>query len=100
MTPTRLFPLLLPIWRVEVKAKVTEAEPFDLIDRYLERGIAEANLTDAAALAGFFRLDEQLVDRALRFLAGIDHVKIGPGGELSLMELGRRSVRNRTRYRC
>ncbi len=99
MTPTRLFPLLLPIWRVEVKAEVTESEPFDLIDRYLERGIAEAGLTDAAALARFFRLREQLVDRALRFLAGIEHVRIGRRGELSLTELGRRSLRDRTRYR-
>ncbi len=47
LAPTRIFALLLPVWRVEVKATVTDAEDYALIDRYLERGIASAGLNSA-----------------------------------------------------
>ena len=39
LRPTRLHPLLLPVWRVEIRATVTEGEDFHLIDRFLERGL-------------------------------------------------------------
>lgn len=94
--PTRIFAILLPVWCVEVKATVTEGEPYELIDRYLERGIT-AGLDTAADLARFFALDEILVDRALRFLTAIGHVT-GSGGRLTLTELGHRSVRDQVRY--
>jgi hypothetical protein len=95
--PTRIFAILLPVWCVEVKAKVTDGEPYELIDRYLERGIAEAGLDTVASLAGFFGLDEILVDRALRFLGAIGHVTQSDG-RLGLTELGYRSVRDQVRY--
>jgi hypothetical protein len=97
LAPTRIFALLLPVWRVEVKATVTDAEDYALIDRYLERGIASAGLNSAGALAGFLGLDQVVVDRALRFLAGIGHVAFA-GDRVTLTDLGQRSVRDGKRY--
>ena len=93
LMPTRIFALLLPIWRVDVRACVTAAEPYALIDRYLELGIGTAGLDSVTGLAGFFGLDDVVVERPLRFLAGIGHVTMG-GGRVALTELGQRSVRD------
>jgi hypothetical protein len=90
--PTRIFPILLPVWCVEVQAMITDAEDYELIDRYLERGIAEGRLCTVAELADFFALDESLVDRALRFLTAIGHVTEN-GGRYALTDLGYRSLR-------
>ena len=79
-TPTRLFPLLLPVWCVEVSATVTTGEPYYLIDRFVERALVEGGLDSAVDLARFFSLDETLVDRVLRFLARIGHLATDPGG--------------------
>jgi hypothetical protein len=96
-TPTRIFAILLPVWRVTIKATVTDGEPYDLIDRYLERGLAQADLHTGADLARFLGLDEVVIDRALRFLAAIGHVTV-QGGQVTLTELGYRSVRDGRRY--
>jgi len=95
--PTRIFAFLMPVWRVQIKATVTEGEPYDLIDWYLERGIAEGRLRTAGELAEFFALDPVLVDRALRFLRAIGHVTVS-GEHLALTDLGDRSVREKVRY--
>ncbi len=96
-TPTRLYKLLFPIWCVTIAATVTDAEDYDLIDRYLERGIAEGGLTTTAELARFFALDEVLVDRALRALAAIGHVTCA-NGTWTLTPLGLRSTAEQKRY--
>jgi hypothetical protein len=96
-TPTRIFAILLPVWRVTIKATVTDGEPYDLIDRYLERGLAQADLHTGADLARFLGLDEVVTDRALRFLAAIGHVT-AQDGQVTLTELGYRSVRDGRRY--
>lgn len=98
VVPTQIFALLLPIWCVEVRATVTEAEDYELIDRYLEKAIAEAGLHTVAELAGFFGLDRVVVDRALRFLTAIEHVAVG-GDRFTLTELGKRSVCDQKSYR-
>lgn len=97
LVPTAIFSILLHVWSVEVEATVTESEPYDLIDRYLERGIAEAGLGTAEELADFFALDVVLVDRALRFLTAVGHVR-QDGGRLALTDLGAASVRDGVRY--
>ncbi|HKS47083.1 MAG TPA: hypothetical protein VJT49_18635 [Amycolatopsis sp.] len=97
-TPARLFPLLLPVWQVDVRATTVDGKPYELIDRYLERGIAECGLGAVAELAAFFALDEVLVDRAVRFLTGIGHLTGTPDGRLALTELGRDSHRDQVRY--
>jgi hypothetical protein len=98
VVPTRIFALLLPIWCVEVRATVTEAEDYELIDRHLEKAIAEAGLHTVAELAQFFALDRVVVDRALRFLTAIEHVAVA-GDRFTLTELGKRSVRDQKSYR-
>jgi hypothetical protein len=96
--PTRIYSVLLPVWCVEVQADVTEGEPYELIDRFLELGIAEAGLDTAADLAAFLALDTSLVRQALRFLRLIGHVTETADGRVALTELGRRSVRDQVRY--
>lgn len=95
--PTRIFAILLPLWRVEIRATVTQGEDYALIDRFLERGIALAGLDTPVALADFLGLDEIVVDRALRFLAAIGHLA-AQDGRLALTDLGQRSVRDDKRY--
>lgn len=95
--PTRIFALLLPVWCVEIEAAVTDGEPYELIDRYLSRAIAEGGLHTAAGLADFLALDEVLVDRALRFLLAIGHIAVADG-RITLTDLGWRSVRDKVRY--
>jgi hypothetical protein len=97
-TPTLFLPFLLPVWSVEVEATITEAEPYGLIDRHLERGIAAGRLDTAADLARFFSLDDALVARALRVLAGIGHVTETPDGRVALTRIGFESVRDKVRY--
>ncbi|MGP3927930.1 hypothetical protein [Streptomyces sp. 8N616] len=96
--PTRIYLVLLPVWCVEVQAEVTAGEPYELIDRFLERGIAEAGLDTADDLASFFALEPPLVAQALRFLTAIGHIKWSRSGRLQLTELGQRSVRDNRRY--
>jgi hypothetical protein len=93
LTPTSVFAILLPVWQVEVRATTTDGRPYELIDRYLERGIAEAGLGTAAELTRFLALDAPLVDRALRVLTAIEHVIVREG-RLCLTELGERSRRD------
>ncbi|PSL53268.1 hypothetical protein B0I31_10958 [Saccharothrix carnea] len=97
VVPTRLHSLLLPVWKVTVQATVIVAEDYDLIDRHLSRGIAEAGLTTTAELAAFFSLDPVLVDRALRALEAIGHLGTA-NGRWWLTEVGLRSVRDGRRY--
>lgn len=97
VTPTRFHRLLLPVWKVTIRATVTVAEDYDLIDRYLSRGIAEGGLATTAELADFFRLEPVLVDRALRALEAIGHVR-RTDGRWWLTEVGLWSVREGKRY--
>jgi hypothetical protein len=96
-TPTRILAVLFPVWCVEVEATVTESEPYAVIDKYVERGIAEARLTTASQLADFLGLSLVVVSRALRFLAAIGHVT-QHGETLAITELGIRSLREDRRY--
>ncbi|GAA4531049.1 hypothetical protein [Amycolatopsis samaneae] len=97
LAPTRLLALLLPVWQVEVRATVTDGRPYELIERYIERGIAEGALGTKEELAAFLALDEPIVDRALRFLHAVGHV-VEREGRLTLTELGRRSQRDDRYY--
>lgn len=97
VVPIRIFALLLPVWAVTIQADITEAEDYELIDRYLARGIAEGGLHRTAELADFYALERELVDRALRALAAIGHLT-SDGDRWTLTDLGLRSVRDRRRY--
>ncbi|MFJ2134742.1 hypothetical protein ACIOMQ_28470 [Streptomyces sp. NPDC087845] len=98
IVPTRLYALLLPVWKVEIRADITEGEAFFLIDRFLERGLRHGSLDTVDELAAFFALDRALVAQAVRFLTAIGHTQEGPGGRLHLTPLGQRSVDDDIRY--
>jgi hypothetical protein len=95
--PTRIFAIMLPVWQVEVSATTTSGRPYELIDRYLERAIAEAQVSTVADLSRFLSLDRPLVDRAIRVLATIGHVTFR-GHTVELTDLGRSSLRDGVCY--
>ncbi|GLZ01951.1 hypothetical protein [Actinoplanes sp. NBRC 103695] len=95
--PLRIFPLLLPLWRVEVRTTFWDAQPYEVFDQYLARAIGQAGLRDSSRLAVFFGVEPALVHRALHFLQTIGHVR-HEGSALVLTDLGQRSVRDGCRY--
>jgi hypothetical protein len=97
IVPTRLHALLLPVWQVEIRADITEAEDFFLIDRFLGRGLRHGALHTIDELSAFFALDRALVAQAVRVLTAIGHLRES-SGRLSLTPLGQRSVDDDVRY--
>lgn len=95
--PHRLDRLFLPVWHVKIKATTEDATPYDVIDRFVERGIAEAGLRTRQELGEFLGLDESLVHRTVRFLTQIGHLRVS-GDSLTLTDLGLKSVRKGERY--
>lgn len=80
--PTRLFPVLWPLWQVEVTGDL--GEEYDVIDRHLVRAIRHAGLSRISELALFYGLPESLVRRCLHVLALIGHVQpVGAGAILT-----------------
>ncbi|MEV6342562.1 hypothetical protein [Actinoplanes sp. NPDC051851] len=94
VTPERITPLLVPMWEVDVVATVREAYPYDVLDRYLARAIADGELTGPEELAGFYGMETGLVRRVLAGMAVIGH--LDEDGRLTA--LGRRSVADGRRY--
>ncbi|MHC5908630.1 hypothetical protein ACVNF4_32840 [Streptomyces sp. S6] len=95
--PESVHQLLVPVWRVEVEAKVTTAEPYQLIDRYLIRAVAEAGVTTPEDLASFLALDPALTRQALAHLTAVGHLST-VRGHLRLTGLGTRSLENGELY--
>lgn len=98
LIPTRLCRVLLPAWRVEVRATIYDSEPYDLIDRHLEAAIARGGLRSAAEIAEFYGLDLAVTGSAARFLESIGHLARDSGGRLALTDIGLQSVRDGKRY--
>lgn len=97
LTPVRLFSVHMPLWEVEIAGTVRRSRPYELIEHFLERGIAAGQLRSVAELAGFFGLESNLVDKALAFLRQIGHVQ-GQDGTLSLSQLGTQSLQDGVSY--
>ncbi|ONI70517.1 hypothetical protein ALI144C_48650 [Actinosynnema sp. ALI-1.44] len=95
--PTRIFAIMLPVWCVEVRATTTDGRPYEVIDQFLERAIAEAQVSTVADLSRFLSLERPLVDRAIRVLATIGHVTFR-GDTIELTDLGRASLRDDVCY--
>ncbi len=89
--PVRLFAVLFPLWYVEVTGTQEQQRPYELIERYIERGIEEGQFRTASALADFFCLESRLVEKVLLFLETIGHVRC-TDGMWNLTDLGSRSV--------
>ncbi len=98
--PVRLFAILFPLWDVETTATQEEGRPYELLEKYVARGIAEGQLHTARDLANFFGLNEDLVQKILRFLAAIGHVIPNDNRDESwiLTPLGQRSVLEKKKY--
>jgi hypothetical protein len=88
---------LLPVWQAEIRATVSDSEPYEVFDRFLTLGIADAGLTTPQALADFLDVERSIVDRALTFLTTLRHVQ-RDGDTLTLTDLGRSSARDGVRY--
>src|SRR5689334_9709983 len=99
-TPTRCFSVLFPLWEIETEGIQQHSQPYELLDRFLERGIAEGHLRSIKHLVRFFGLDHQetLVGKSIDYLRTIGHV-CGDDGELMLTELGRQSLAAGISYR-
>lgn len=98
LTPTRLCRVLLPVWRADVRATIYDSEPYELIDRYLEKAIAHGALQGEQEIADFYGLDVTVTGSAVRFLASIGHLTRDDGGQLTLSPIGLRSVQDGRRY--
>ncbi|TCO52964.1 hypothetical protein [Actinocrispum wychmicini] len=95
--PSRIFATLFPLWQAEISAKVHDGQPYDVLDKFIERAITEGGVDTLDGLAGFFGLDRPLVERVLRFLTNIGHVTTD-GPAYALTPLGRQSLLEGTRY--
>jgi hypothetical protein len=98
LTPTRLCRVLLPTWRVDVQATLYDSEPYELIDRYLEKAIAHGALGSEQEIADFYGLDAAVTGSAARFLASIGHLIRDGSGKIGLSPIGLRSVHEDRRY--
>jgi hypothetical protein len=95
--PRRLFAVLWPLWRVEISAHIYDEQQYEVIDRFLLRGLAEAALHRTDELARFFGVQTAMVRRCLEFLRLIGHVQLD-GDTVRLTELGRQSLQAGVRY--
>jgi hypothetical protein len=95
--PLRLFPVLWPLWQAETTASIYDEQAYEMIDRFLIRGLMDAGLCRVDELATFFGIPEALVQRCLKFLATIGHVR-EDAGTVTLTELGRYSAQEGIRF--
>jgi len=95
--PIRLYAILFPLWDVETTATQEDGRPYELMEKYVERGIDEGQLHSVEELATFFGLQSEMVKKILNFLNTIGHVT-SAGGRWDLTPLGQKSVREGTRY--
>ncbi|WP_238010306.1 hypothetical protein KZZ52_52960 [Dactylosporangium sp. AC04546] len=95
--PLRLFPVLWPLWQVEISANVYEEPSYEIVDHFLVRAVAEAGLDTGAELARFLALPVSMVQRCLAYLALIGHVRVADD-RVTLTELGARALRDGVRY--
>lgn len=97
VTPVRLFAILFPLWDIETTATQEEGRPYELMERYVERGIDEGQLHTIEELAAFFGLQREMVKKILHFLETLGHVTHS-GANWELTSLGLRSVREGKKY--
>lgn len=95
--PVRLFAALFQLWEIETTAMQEEGRPYELIERYVERGMAEGNCHTVQNFVAFFGLQEEIVRRVLQFLRTVGHVQ-QRGDSWDLTPLGRKSLQAGTRY--
>jgi predicted transcriptional regulator len=95
--PIRLSSVLLPVHEVEVRATTRTGRPYGLIDKFIERTIAETRASTVSEIADVLDLQPALVDRAVRVLRRIGHLP-AHSGALELTDLARESLRDEICY--
>ncbi|WFE96497.1 hypothetical protein [Micromonospora sp. WMMD987] len=95
--PSRIFSVLWPLWQVETTAQIQEEQDYEMLDRFLVRGLMEGGFTRITELCRFYGLPRSLVDRCLAFLFLIGHVVVADE-VVTLTPLGLDSVRAGIRY--
>jgi hypothetical protein len=93
LAPLRGFRLLFPLWQICIAGRQYEKRPYEVVERFLERAIAEAGLCTAAELSRFFGLPPAAVAKTLAFLRAVGHVT-DDGERLSLTPLGLQSLQS------
>ncbi len=93
IVPLRQFRLLVPLWEVHISGQQRESRDYALLERFIERGIAEGELRTAGELERFFGLPPQIVAKMLTFLRGVGHLE-GDDEHLRLSALGQESLRS------
>jgi hypothetical protein len=97
IVPVRLFAILFPLWDIETSASQEEKRPYELMERYVERGIDEGQLHTIEELATFFGLQGEIVGKILHFLESLGHV-VQRNSHWDLTEMGYRSIREGKKY--
>ncbi|MEO6890107.1 MAG: hypothetical protein ABI456_12200 [Ktedonobacteraceae bacterium] len=97
VVPVRLFAILFPLWDIETTARQEEGRPYELMEKYVERGIDEGQLHTVEELTAFFGLQDAIIQKILLFLKTIGHVT-QQGTCWDLTALGHKSVRGGTKY--
>jgi hypothetical protein len=97
LAPVRLFSVLFPLWEVETVGTQRRSRPYEMLDWFLERGIAEGELRSASELSAFLGLERGIVDKALERLKMIEHVQ-EIDGKLVLTNLGHDSLEHGVSY--
>lgn len=95
--PTRLFPVLWPLWQIETLADVEDEKSYDVIDQFVVRAVREGELQSVAEIAAFLSLPIGVVERCVRFLVLIGHAELA-GERVSLTPRGVRSAAEGVRY--
>jgi hypothetical protein len=97
LVPIRFFALLFPLWNVETIETREEGQPYEPVEQFIERGIAEAQLNTPLALAGFYGLEPILVEKVIDSLGAAGHVTHA-NGQINLTRRGIRSVTDGKKY--
>jgi hypothetical protein len=95
--PLRLFPVLWPLWQVEVSAHIYDEQAYEIVDLFLVRAVHEAELTSVDQIAAFLGVHLSLVERCLAFLTRIGHLTVD-NGQVRMTRLGLDAFRAGIRY--
>ncbi|MCK9932565.1 hypothetical protein MXD62_36420 [Frankia sp. Mgl5] len=102
--PSRYFALYLPLYRAEITAVLPESQEYDVLDRFVERALADGGMRTTTDIASFLGLDHRMVEKVCAFLESLRHIAVdaappgGSGGRITLTELGRRSAAEGVRW--
>ncbi|MCP3802074.1 hypothetical protein NLX83_22675 [Allokutzneria sp. A3M-2-11 16] len=97
LRPKRYFTVLFPLWQVGIRAKFLDSQPYEVLDKFLERAVTECGINTVDGLATFFGLRPSVIRRLVAFLIKLGHIEMR-GGEITLTTIGSRSVAMSVRY--